>query len=647
MKKIVSFLLIFILLAISVSAAGNSTAGYTWLNKTVKWKTDTTDKIAWATLALTDAGYNVNESYLKAREKRNNFDNGDIKNTALGILALDILGYDVTNETNWLEKAQKVSYPGTGQWMLQIKSDVNGSCTIKYGSPQQSKQIEITGEKIFCSRQVADYMVDITLCTGASLKDSYYIDCSNIGQPLVSLIYKDSSGYYLLQDERTSAFTLYLNNKCFGKKDSSSVCDYDATQFASWVMKQYGKRVYTENYLRLNSRTVSRQRVIDNSFLYLATKNSRYSDWLLQNQNNLSGSWDFDPYATSLAVLALRSGQGGGSAVDSAAKWLALKQDPNGYWGDRDFITTSTVLYSSFGNGYKKQQQGETRGCNNDGICQPSRGENETNCNDCSGTLPICGNNKTEGTEDCDAVYDSRGILINGSDTKCPKKCDTVTCKCITVSGCVDNSTCNTNEYCDIPTATCLPILSGNQTVTECTTNADCDFGEYCDSLTNECAINESGVGTECTTNADCLKYGNDYECNSVTNKCEIKGVSGCSKSKGDNCEIDSDCATGEYCDAQSCSCTSESVPGGKKGGFPWWILTLIFIIVIGVGLFLAYNKYKKQKGGPGKRPTFDDFLKTREQGKRPLIQTPFKESEEEKKLDLSIKKAEDIFKEK
>ncbi|MBS3149301.1 hypothetical protein J4455_01225 [Candidatus Woesearchaeota archaeon] len=613
---------IFLILFLEFTDAANDVnlnAGLKWINKSsVERNWDLSiDELTYSILALSSNGYNVKNGIdkLKSKQSGDGSWNNRVYDTSLAIIALHENNENVDSSVNWL-LSQEIKAENQGSWLVEIKTDQVGSCTVssRNGNPVN---FEVNKSRVSCdvdnNGDGYGNWIDLEGCAGLTLnkKEEIIVNCNNLGNADIYLIYNLGNSYYLLDEKFNTNFaTLVLQNAYFG--------DFDSTAYASWALKIIGKsnEINTISYLSSNLR---QNKVLDRVFLYMLTNDNVYSDWLLKRQNNFTGSWEANVFNTAFSITALGEGSQAGS---KGINWLKNEQNLNnasaryGSWNN-DLRDTSFVIWGIFSEG---------------GINIPSPGSNissnNTGFNFTSGG--VCGNKILDLNEDCDAKYATNGELIEGDANRCSlgERCvkpgEVDECQCRSISQiqeipCTTDENCGSKQYCDRNTLTCMDK--------ECTRDDECDIGEECDLEKFECI--KSVIDEGCPEGCD-----NGYKCQD--NRCvAILGY----------CTTKDECDKNEECDTSINRC----VP--KKSGFPWWIITIIVLAVAGIVLFFAFKK-KPAKTKPqiildkGQKPMMRPAFRMEQTGPNQGQEQRRDVYDEriESELDKSIKRAKELL---
>ncbi|HLC56221.1 MAG TPA: hypothetical protein VJJ23_03220 [Candidatus Nanoarchaeia archaeon] len=614
-KFVISILFMLIISIIGVNAQTED-AGFQWLNKSVSdvnWKIST-QAASWSILALGKNNYNVDSGVdvLLHRRNLNGGWNNNVKDSSLAILALEESDVDISKSVEWLLKKQQKANTD-GSWLIQIKTENEGSCEVSVDEGD-TKTFTVDNNKVSCdfdgNGDGYGNWIDLEGCGGFSLKAYSTVDvnCNNLGSADINLIYKNGNNYYLLQDKKsTNRFNFEIENSYFG--------DYESTLIATWMLNEIGEiqNVHTLSYLEGNIRD---NFVLDRALLYGITKKDVYKNWVEAKQNNFTGSLDGNVYNTALVILNLK----GSNLADKATDWIKNEQNTReqstnyGSWGG-SVEDTAIVLYSAFTAG-------------GDIIIDDGVKGNVSLGNG------VCGDSALDADEECDASYDSKGKKLQGDDRycqvdeRCVKSGDTNECSCKKVSLAVNETR---KEICDDSKDN-----DGNGKI-DCL-DSGCRNDAACTSKTQQC--NNDKI---CDTGESCL-------CNDCRNDIRCK-----SPTEGDQeiCDDGEDNDGNGDIDCKDTTCKDD--PICKKKGFPWWIVTIV-VLVIAFGL-IYYFVFSKRK--PKEKKPFEDILEKKHEGgfkMRPSIagHTPqkqqpqrfssYRDEELEKELDKSLKKAREII---
>lgn len=700
-KKIIFCSIIFIFLLAGFVNAGelNTTKAYSWLYEEMEdrsWNAANVEELALSVFVLNTEGYDIRAGANKLANLQRGSDgswNGNIKDTVFAILALDSLdnslGYDVDEGIDWVESQQKKN-DRDGIWLIQIHSLGDG-CSIRGSIPKIKDIIVTDGINNKCN----DYWLDVENCLNyeIGINANFNVECTT--DKGASLLYVLGNDYYLIDQDAGYFSRLNVENGCFG------ACDYKSTAYASWLLDMFSKPIYTKAYVYSNYDNGDAQdEVEDLGLAYLFTKDSNLARELEFSGNNEVGYWNEGNLKdTAFALFALNKYGGITGDVDiNTRNYLGNQQKNDGSIGSNRLATAWTLMNYLGGDHFEppiivnpeinetnetylacvndacvlvegnitnecainanciNQTINNNVTCNNDGNC--SFGESHLTCpGDCpdlSGGGAVCGDYVVlDSEEECDARYDVWGDKISGDDSDCPGLCDS-DCTCEE-----EPSDCDEDTYCDWSDgetcscgdcedeAWCLDDTGGGTGGEGCSTDSDCTSSKVCDTLSGDCV--------ECLTDIDC-DVG--YTCS--FNQCEAEAT----------CNYDETCDSDELC---SCSdCFDDSRCKEDSGEFPWWIISILFLILVGVGGYFGYMKYQKggkfsfndmfKFGGKKNKTSFADYLKgkgktTKPMPSRPVTQTiarpnvvrqvPRKtqDSEIEKALDQSIKKAKDLLK--
>ena len=614
--------LIFLVIAItlfSIQYAESATNTSFSKSRAIDWLDNRTSGVqgnqetALSLLALNSNNMDVSEKlqeFLQNNPDRNCYPRGNckIKDTSFSILALDRLGESTENALSWLETKEHVART-QGDWLIQIFSTGSGKCTLSHeDDPEIFVFVNGTKNQLKLNNQFIDW-IDIKRDLKSSLEDpleEFEVDCSDLGgSTTISLLRRTrSSGeeFRILQQEDTNKATLNVKDICYG----DAGCNKDDTFIASFILYTINKNkedneISAFQYLRDNA--VSN---LDYAILYDITQDERYSDLLLENQNE-AGNWDNDIFTTSIAAYALRNSQE--NKVQESISWLKKKQKQDGSIGNQ--LETASSLYFVLTSDYSqttKDNEGTGAYCG-DNIVQKEIGE-------------IC--DGTSDTKKENALEDCQGL--------CSSKCECTQAECRVDEDCLPRQQCNTK------TLTCFSAEEKFQ----CSSDDDCPPRYSCDVVARTCKLLQQ---EGCSTDRDCNE---DETCNKLSGECEkqedICGDGICSKNEDE-----------ESC-ARDCSTTTTLEPQPEKKSY-WWVWIFVFVLGLGVLIFIIYKKslnpgdepesYFEMEEKPKKKPGKPSPRKTKEESWSESPGDRHQQDALEEQIDSSLKEAQELLKKK
>ncbi len=307
---------------------------------------DTVQEIALTILASPTNIYDGCVSKLKGKMKNNNF--GNIRDTALGILALDHAGENTVALEEWLLSQER--NPSEIIWYLQQDSEGETDCRINYDSNTHSftvgrnKKIDSNAGNCLTKAQSNFWYKVAPSC----YDKTFVMECDQ--DYIASLLYKNQNSqvFHVLENTQFAPeFTsveLEINSKCLG---SGSSCDYEGTAWAVVALRSVGRE--TEKYLPyLIAMAESNTGYLPEAFIYMADSTfNDYATRLIRDQKS-SGLWQADStrynryYDSALALLSLGISQ---EQTERGKEALFFEQASNGCWSNnaRD---TAMVLWA-------------------------------------------------------------------------------------------------------------------------------------------------------------------------------------------------------------------------------------------------------------------------------------------------------------
>ena len=410
---------------------------------------------------------------LKDRKSSDNW--GNIRDTALAILAMQHAGENTEASEEWL--LNKERKPSNLIWYLEQDSNGETECHIKYDTNDYSITV---GENKKIDRDAGDCLTKAQSNFWLEVEPDCYekdlqIECDR--DFIATLLYKNKNSptIYVLEGTESSpaygSITLNVNTKCFG--DSS--CDYESTAWATLALLETGYDV--ESYIPyVIAMSDTNKRYLPEAFVYMLTNYEDYATKLIEDQK-LGNYWEADSsaynrfYDTSLALLAI--GSSSAERVDKSRDWLLFSQGNNGCW-QNSIRDTAIVLWALAGrSGRAGSGSGITYCSEANFFCIPSSecppSEDVGDNYFCASLSDTCC--KTENLQSCSSyggqVCES-GKVCTGNERRA-----TDTDKCCT-GECVERT--SENE-CESMFYTCMNSCSDLQ---EEVTAYACDNGQVC-----------------------------------------------------------------------------------------------------------------------------------------------------------------------
>jgi hypothetical protein len=344
----------------------------------------TTQEIVYTILATPDKIFNDCVKELEDREESDNW--GNVRDTALAILALDHAGKNTESAELWLKEQSRT--PTELIWYLQQDSNEAVECHIGYQTNdyiiniKENKKIDVNAGNCL-TRANSNFWLEVN---PNCYSEEFNIECNK--NFIATLLYKNRNSptiYPIAGTESSPAFgsiKLKINSKCFG----TTSCEYEATAWATLALLKKGHNV--EEFIPyVIAMAESNKRYLPDSFIYMSTNYEDYASQLIADQK-LGNYWEAPSsaynryYDTALALIAL----GGSSAeqITKARDWLLFSQGANGCW-QNSIRDTAIILWALEGRAGKGSSGGGVTYCSEaDYFCIPS--------NDCPSAEDV-GNN--------------------------------------------------------------------------------------------------------------------------------------------------------------------------------------------------------------------------------------------------------------
>jgi len=291
-------------------------------------KKEIIEEIVFSTAALANAGLNPSSNELL--EKQSSLgcfpkENCNVKDTALGLIALNSLDLDAAKSLNWLKGAQNDI--SLGSFKVIINSQSSGTCQINEDSLDI---ISGLGEK------------DVTGETQIN------VDCSSLPSVNIKLTHSYLGNSFDLQSTSQKQATFNINDKgCFGISYKSN-CDYESSLYAAYALEKLQQN--NEKVLIWLKENYDEFTTLHHAFLVLMDDFAYSKEWLINNQLS-RGAWSKkalsldtteDLFTTSIAAWALRPTPYG----EDGLRLLKDKESLDNW--NNDILLTSQILFFSF-----------------------------------------------------------------------------------------------------------------------------------------------------------------------------------------------------------------------------------------------------------------------------------------------------------
>jgi len=395
----------------------------------------TTQELAYTILATPD---NIFDDCVSVLEDRMDSDNwGNVRDTALAILALDHAGKDTEASELWL--LDQARTPTELIWYLQQDSNEEVECHLGYQTNDYTINVG-TNKKIdqdagtCLTRAQSNFWLEIN---PSCYDEEFNIECDK--DFIATLLYKNRNSptiYPIKGTESSPAFgsiKLKVNSKCFG----TTSCEYEATAWATLALLKKGYNV--EEFIPyVIAMAESNEQYLPDSFIYMSTNYQDYASQLISDQK-LGNYWEAPSsaynryYDSALALIAL--GSSSAEQITKARDWLLFSQGANGCW-QNSIRDTAIVLWALEGRSGRSSSGGGVTYCSEANyFCIPSNDcpsdqdvGNNFFCASLSDTCCMIENLQScseYGGKECDSGYVCTGNERKATDTD---DCCTGTC---------------------------------------------------------------------------------------------------------------------------------------------------------------------------------------------------------------------------
>ena len=584
-----------------VYAEFNKQDSIKWLQKNTNWQQAPVQDATFSLLTLKANNIDVNAqaSILLQREDQLNCyprGNCNVKDTAFALLFLDEFNQDTNKTLTWLASTETKAQI-SGNWLIQILTNNNGTCSITHNNKIYNFTIDNKGKILPYNVNWLDVEDNLGISINKPV-EAFLVDCKKLQDQsmIISLLRIIDNNIYITQQENSDKAVLEINSACYPSVKGRA-CDVETTFLASWAVNRATLKVNTGPYLEDNA-----QSNLHYAILYQITGNEKYAKLLSEKRNN--GYWD-NIYTTSFVIDSLKSNSNYGEIIDNTTGWLKSQQietgTNRGSFNNGNLQDTAVAVYLGLNEGFT--------------FYPPPPEERNKTRNETYEQKTFCGDNKKQDIND-QGIYEE---CDGADDYACPGKCSKDnTCKCII--SCQTDQECDNTKFCDQNIKECKSLDEKT-----CSTDQDCPVGKICVSAL--CTIFETTTTLEGTTPT--TEPGERLTCNN-----------------------DDACDENEDVDSCPSDCKEE-----KSSIFKKILIPLIIIIIIGLGIFFLRRFTKKppeeEEAFFPKYPQEEQKPKPREmqrqQPQQPArrYQPSPKDEAVERELEKSLKEAQELFKKK
>jgi hypothetical protein len=351
-KGVLALLFLIVIMSVLVSANNSTNAskierGFSCLDGKVKDCTSlSVSEMAFTILSVPDKSFSSCVNELKKKKSNENW--GNVKDTALAILALNHAGENTKASEEWLIKQSKI--PTELTWYLQQDSTGEVECNIGYDGSDYTIRV---GENKKIDRDAGSCLTRAQSNYWFAISSNCYdreFDVRCTQNFIANLLYKNRNSptiYVIEGTKKASAYDsvkLKVNSKCFG---DSSTCDYEASAWATYTLLKLGYDVqeYIPYVIAMSD---SNKKFMPEPFIYLLTGNDESATRIISSKNQLVDFWEAEAsaygrfYDTALVHLAI--GSSSSEQVKKSRDWLLFSQGSDGCWNNiRD---TAIILWA-------------------------------------------------------------------------------------------------------------------------------------------------------------------------------------------------------------------------------------------------------------------------------------------------------------
>lgn len=453
--SLVFFSVFFLFLLVSSVNAENETnftiedqdvevrEAYDWLYEQMNsssWDGSVSD-VALSVLALMDK-YDVSDGIDRLEELESTDNWGDVKSSAFATLALYEYGENVSDEITWLIGQHQMAR-SSGEWFIQLDSDVSGTCRLNYAEEEYLFYINATENILISDICGETNWIDFENCIKngeADINETINVNCNVGASP--SILFNFENNYYIVDDDDP----LTIENGCFYDLGD---CDCLTSGYVSWVLEEVEGASLVRPYLKSSCSEGAR----GNAFLYILTGDNQYVEWLKSSENQMpDGSWEGNLKTTYLSLLSLKKhGRLKGDYIDAAVEFVEFFQKDDGSW-NQNVEDTAFVLYTLYSSGRIRHDGGiggddvcgdyvveGLEECEYNSECNMTGGEICVACqcvlSNYTGPVDVCGDGRCTGSENSfNCAQDCSGTDPDpdpGIECAEDEELDTVTGECV------------------------------------------------------------------------------------------------------------------------------------------------------------------------------------------------------------------------
>jgi hypothetical protein len=401
-----------------------------------------------------------------------------LKTTAQAVLALEKVSETTTTAEEWLLKQNDT--PSDVDWFLQIETSEASECTIKYSTGgdfdiriREDKKVSGTAGDCLSSSSGNWWYRISPSCYNVEFE----ISCDQAF--LTNLLFKERSSSTYHVSEKTSSSSAEgttrekVDSLCL---EEDGTCNYEGTLWGAVALNSAGIDI-TSFMPYLITGAEQNSEILPEALLYILTGYSEFRNTVLQKQQR-NQYWDFSANKFQDTALALYPFQYSSSAQKTnSINWLLEIQESDGCWDSGNVLSNSFLLTSI----WPRQVVGdiELKDCTDAGFFCMSQANCEGNILEgytCNSAIKIC----CDEAQEFELCSEQGGYICNSNE------------ECLGGTS-VDASDTSTGETCCVD-GRCNPITPESECVSS---GGSCrSFG--CGSDEEESGLSCELVGDKC-----------------------------------------------------------------------------------------------------------------------------------------------------